>query len=182
MKLQDVLITGELKSRKSRRPDVFGERRGFTTIARRTTYGRAAILQTICEQALVLCNADSTGVSLLCESDGEEAFSWDALAGRFAPFVGGKAPRHESPCGVCLELGATQLFSHPERYFAWLRETDVPITEGLVVPMYQEDKIPLGTIWIVLHDERRVFDAEDARIMTALAGHTSAALRMAIHD
>lgn len=182
MNLQDVLITGELKSRNSRRPDVFGERRGFTTIARRTTYGRTVILQTICEQALELCSAGSAGVSLLYQSDGEEEFSWDAVVGSLAPLAGGRVPRHESPCGVCLAFGAAQLFSHPERYFAWMREAGVAIAEGLVVPMYYQDKTPLGTIWVMQHDERRVFDAEDARIMTALAGHTSAALRMAIHD
>jgi GAF domain-containing protein len=51
------------------------------------------------------------------------------------------------------------------------------IVEGLVLPV-QFDGIALGTLWVVSHDEERKFDAEDVRIMSALAYFTVAALRL----
>lgn len=179
MTLQEILITTELNARRSRQPNVFAERRGLNTIARRAPYGRRAVLLTICEQALELCVAESAGVSILVASDNARRFSWDTLLGRLAPFAGGSAPFDHSPCGVCLKLGAAQLFRRPERYFRWMQEAGMTFSELLVVPMYQDSHTPLGAIWIVSHDNERTFDSEDVRIMTALAAHTVAALAVA---
>lgn len=179
MTLEEILITEELNVRKSRQPNVFAERRGFNTIARRVPYGRAAVLQTICEQALDLCVADSAGVSLLVTSENGKRFSWETLLGLLAPFAGGSAPLDHSPCGVCVELGTAQLFRRPERYFRWMQQAGMSFCELLVIPMYQDAHVPLGAVWIVSHDNERIFDAEDVRIMSALASHTAAALAIA---
>jgi hypothetical protein len=176
MNLDDILITSQLATRKSRPVNVFAERRAFNTIARRTAYGRDAILFTICELVLDVCAADSVGISVLCE-DEEQGFTWDAVAGRLEGYAGGKAPRYHSPCGVCLDRGETQLFAHPERYFTWIQKVGLSIAEGLVIPLYKERRAPYGAIWILAQDERRHFDSEDARIMTALGRHAAAALQ-----
>ncbi|HEY6389956.1 MAG TPA: sigma factor [Bryobacteraceae bacterium] len=65
---------------------------------------------------------------------------------------------------------------NPARYFTYFQEIDTPIVEGLVVPMYV-DNLPVGTIWIVSHNEHVKFDAEDARVMTSLGSFAAAALK-----
>jgi GAF domain-containing protein len=60
-----------------------------------------------------------------------------------------------------------------------MQDAGMSFCELLVVPMYRGDHAPVGAIWIVSHDTHRTFDAEDARIMTALAAHTVAALAAA---
>ena len=94
----------------------------------------------------------------------------------YAPRVGGRTPRNFSPCGTTLDRGAPQLFSCPDRYFTYFEGVDTPIVEGLVIPFAVSGRA-LGTIWVVSHDEHRRFDAEDGRIMTALADFTAAALQ-----
>jgi hypothetical protein len=186
VQLDDIIITDELLARKSRPVDVFAERRALNTIARRMSYGRGAVFDTLCDMALTLCRACSAGISILDHTDGAKGFTWEAVAGKLEDHVGGKAPRHHSPCGVTLERRAAQLFSHPERCFEWMRQAAVPIVEGLVIPLYKNRieaygtnrKEAYGTIWIMLHEEGRFFDKEDARIMTALGEHASAALQM----
>jgi GAF domain-containing protein len=176
MELRDILIASELERGRTRQPDVFAERRAFNTIARRISYGREVIFQTLCEYAMELCDADSAGISVLRGSGKTEKFSWDTLAGQLAGYVGGRAPRHRSPCGVCLERSTPQLFAQPEKYFRWMAQAALPISEILVVPMFKAGRIPFGTLWIMVHDDRRSFDAEHVRIMTTLAQHASSTL------
>lgn len=164
---KDVLITHELMLRQSRVPELEEERKAFRKIASRMSDGPEHVLQVICDSAIRICKAGSSGVSILRKSD-EEGFSWDALAGQASPYVGGRAPRHHSPCGVTLQRGAAQLFSHPERYFEFLQQANLPIVEGLVIPLYNQHKEPYGTIWIMSHDPDVRFDYEDVRIMTEL--------------
>jgi hypothetical protein len=158
MDLNDVLITDELSTRKSRPVDVFAEHRALNTIARRMHHGRAAVLQEICEFAMTLCQADFSGISILQQSE-ETGFVWEAVAGNLTSLRGGTAPLH-SPCGVCLHFRSTQLYSRPERYFEWMHGAAIPIAEALVVPLFREKKQSYGTIW-VLHSRDGVhFDQE----------------------
>jgi PAS domain S-box-containing protein len=132
--------------------------------------------QKLVDLALELCRAGTAGISLLKTDAEGEYFSWEALAGVDARRVGGRTPRNFSPCGTTLDRGAPQLFSCPARYFTYLEGVDSPIAEGLVIPFGWSGRA-LGTIWVVTHDEHRRFDAEDVRIMTALAEFTAAALQ-----
>ncbi|TFV90140.1 GAF domain-containing protein [Oxalobacteraceae bacterium OM1] len=176
--LHDIVITQELILRTGRQANADAERLGSLEISKQASFGRQAILQAFCNLALTLCEAGSSGVSLLqADADGEY-FSWEYLAGRFAPYTGGRAPRHHSPCGHCLERGSAQLYSHPDKFFEWLAEPNIPVVEGLVLPLYKQNGIPYGTIWIMSHDEARTFDREDLRIMSVLGSHMSAALRL----
>lgn len=47
--------------------------------------------------------------------------------------------------------------------------------EGLLIPLRVKAR-PLGTLWIVSHDEARHFDAEDRRLMMSLGGFSASAL------
>jgi len=53
----------------------------------------------------------------------------------------------------------------------------VPAIEGLIVPLYDTGRQPLGTLWIVSHEEGRSFDATDARVMEQLAVQLVLALK-----
>jgi len=52
-----------------------------------------------------------------------------------------------------LKTGKAMLYSYPARYFTYFQELDIPIVEGLVIPMYL-DGLAVGTIWIISHDEQ----------------------------
>jgi GAF domain-containing protein len=177
-RLNNIVITPQLLARTGRAPNRQAEREGFDRLAHETSEGKVAILNALCQLALRLCQAGSSGVSMLRADQEGEYFSWDVLEGRFAPFVGGRAPRYDSPCGYCLERGSAQLYSHPERYFNWLGAPGIPIVEGLVIPIYKGGQQAFGTIWIMSHDASHHFDREDLRVMSILAAHTSAALRL----
>ncbi|MBD2315081.1 PAS domain S-box protein [Desertifilum sp. FACHB-1129] len=174
--LNEITITEELYQRPPRPANVQAENQALRTLIHQMAQDYENLMQTLVNVALDLCQAGTTGVSLLeTLPDGEEIFRWNALAGTLAPYVGGSSPRHFSPCGFCLEQGSPVLFSHPERYFTNLQATHTPIVEGLVLPLIA-DNHALGTIWMMSHDEQRHFDSEDVRMMTSLADLTATAL------
>ena len=140
-----------------------------------------AVLKSLAKFAIELCSAGSGGVSVIeTGKDGVEMFRWRALAGQVEPYVGGTTPRDWSPCGECLRAGKAMLYSYPARYFTYFQKLDTPIVEGLVIPMYV-DRIAVGTIWIISHEEQRRFNAEDVRIMTSLGDFAANALRLAVN-
>lgn len=174
--LDDILITAALAERSPRTSNLQAETQALHTLARQLAEQPQTMLKTLVTVAQDLCQAGSAGVSLLeVTADGEEIFRWSALAGEFAGYEGVTTPRNFSPCGTCLDRQAPQLYTYPERYFTYSQQTKPTIVEGLVIPLMGANQ-PLGTIWIVSHDEARQFDAEDVRIMTSLADFTAAAL------
>jgi PAS domain S-box-containing protein len=174
--LNDVLMTEELSRRSPRPPDWRSEAQVMQTLARQMANDSETMLQSLVDIAVELCQAGTAGVSLLeTTPDGAEIFRWTVLAGTLSQYVGGTSPRNFSPCGVCLDRGTPQLFSHPERYFTYFQEANTPIVEGLVLPLMAAHYV-FGTIWILSHDERRHFDREDVRIMMSLADFMATAL------
>jgi two-component sensor histidine kinase len=165
-----VLATAELFRRPRRAANLAAEAAASHELSALMVSDPRAAIQRFLDLALDLCQAGSSGLSLLDQNEnGETIFRWDALAGSFAPYIGGSTLRHFSPCGLCLDEAHTILVSRPGRVFDYFRAASHPITEGLVVPLYDTGKVALGTIWIVHHDAARHFDAEDARVMEQLA-------------
>jgi signal transduction histidine kinase/AmiR/NasT family two-component response regulator len=118
--------------------------------------------------------ADSSGFSLLTTDDGGKTFHWPAIAGVWKPYIGGGTPRHFGPCGDVLDRNAPLLFNHFERRYAYFQSVTPPVEECLLVPFYVEGKA-VGTIWVIAHDDRRQFDAEDLRQLVSLGGFASSA-------
>lgn len=176
--INDIVITPQLLNRGHSERSADLEKQEFRRLAQQSSYGAKVVLYALCGAALVLCKADSSGVSLLDVVDGEEGFTWDAMAGAMASYVGGRAPRYHSPCGYCLERNSAQLYSDPERHFEWMPQIDLPIVEGLVVPLYGKDQQAIGTIWIVSHQNGHKFDRSNLQVMSTFSSHASAALRM----
>jgi signal transduction histidine kinase/ActR/RegA family two-component response regulator len=177
--LTDVLITDELTRRPPKRADHEAENRALRQLARNMAGRPDALLQNLVDIALELCRAQTAGVSLAQRTaDGEQVFVWVALAGTYAGSIGKAAPGKFSLCSVCLERQAAQLFSYPDRFFAYFGECNPPFVETLMVP-FPAGSRPLGTIWVAGHDPGSQFDSEDVRVLTGLADFTSAALRVA---
>lgn len=170
--LKSVLITEEIARRPGRAPDYAAENRALLAIGAELAAGRDA-LGRLSAEALELCNAHSAGVSLIEHEGIECVFRWVALAGQWASYKGGSLPRHASPCGIVIDQNAPQLMAHPHTFFSAIQGTP-PVNEVLLVPFSFLNE-PVGTVWVVAHDDQRHFDAEDLRLMSSLARLAAAA-------
>jgi two-component sensor histidine kinase len=177
VELESILITTELARRPSRAPDYAAENRALVALAREMATQPQNLPQKLVEMAVELCGAGTAGISLLEASPYGEYFSCQAMAGVYALHLGGGTSRHFSLCGTTLDRKAPQLFRYPARYFTYLAAIDTPIVESLVLPVSAGGP-PLGTIWIMVHDEQQHFDAEAVRLMTDLAEFAGAALQV----
>jgi PAS domain S-box-containing protein len=175
-RLHEILRTDELARRPSRPADYQTECRVLNRLAEAMTESPGSVLQKLVDTALELCQAGSSGVSLLETEAGEPVFRWRAVAGEFAPHVGGATPRDFSPCGVVLDLNQMQLMADPARVYPYIGELHSRVAEVLLVPFHRDGQ-PLGTVWVVAHTDDRKFDAEDARLMTSLARFASSAVQ-----
>ncbi|HYI97335.1 MAG TPA: PAS domain S-box protein [Bryobacteraceae bacterium] len=170
--LESVLATDELNRRSARLPNHEAETQAFVALAQSMADSPHMFLQKLAESALQLCGAHSALISLL--SDDTKRFHWPAIAGKWAKHIGGGTPLDHGPSGTVLDRDSPVLFSHPERYFTYLLSVQPEIAEALLVPFYVQGKA-VGTIWIIAHDESRLFDAEDLRVMTSLGKFAGAA-------
>ena len=174
--LMDVVINDQLLSRRIHTVAARVEMNAMYELAELLADGAPALLKRLAQMAIELCGAGSGGISMLEATSDGELFRWNALAGELEKYEGGSTPRDWSPCGQCLKAARPMLYSYPARFFTYFQDVETAIVEGLVIPMYL-DAQPIGTIWIISHDER-CFDAEDVRIMTSLGNFVSAALRL----
>ena len=175
--VDDVLITAELAARPSPAPDHEAENRALGLLAREMASNPRGVLQKCAELVMELCHADSAGVSILEEGGTGGVFRWHAIAGAFALNVHGTMPREASPCGTVMERDRVLLFNEAERFFPALRSAEPRIYENLLTPWHVDGK-PVGTLWAIKHSPEGRFNAEDARILQALAGFAAAAYQM----
>jgi RNA polymerase sigma factor (sigma-70 family) len=179
--LNDVVVSHELLKRpirKVRKVNARAEITALHTLAILLPAGSSMVFKRLAELAVELCDAGSGGISMLeVGTDGHQIFRWQALAGELETYQGGTTPRDWSPCGECLNSGTPMLYSYPARFFTYFQSVDTVIVEGLVIPMYVERQ-PVGTIWILSHNNQRTFDAEDVRVMTSLGSFVTAALNL----
>jgi PAS domain S-box-containing protein len=144
-----------------------------------------SIFQTLAETILDITQCDSAGLSLLTR-DGKtpdgcgKRFYWPAIAGMWNPHVGGGTPRNFGPCGDVLDQNRTLLFRHFERRYPYLVPVSPAAEECLLVPFYVAGEA-VGTIWGIMHNDRRKFDAEDDRIMASLGKFASSAYQSVLH-
>ncbi len=176
LRLEDVVINSELLNRPSKAPNYKAENQALIALAQTLADAPNMILQRLAETALQLCRADTAGISLLDEKDGAEVFRWEALAGVFSDRRNATMPRDASPCGTTIDRNAAQLMYMAERIFPALR-SQPPVVEALLIPFHVGHK-PIGTVWVVAHDERRKFDREDERIIKTLAQFASASWQL----
>jgi len=170
--LESIDCTHELRNRPSRSPEYEKENLALAALASALANSPDTILQTLADKVFEVVHADSAGLSLLTKD--EERFYWAAVAGAWQPHIGDDAPRNFGPCGDVLNHNSPMLFAHWERRYPYLSWTMPLADEGLVVPFYVNGKA-VGTIWAVIHENRRQFDAEDLRLLESLSRFASAA-------
>jgi PAS domain S-box-containing protein len=172
--LETVLCTDQLRHRPWRPPDYKNENRALLRLAEHLTQLKPNILQKLAETILDVTECDSAGISLLTKDDGGKRFYWPAIAGVWKPHIGGGSIRHFGPCGDVLDYNCTLLFQHFERRYPYFLPVMPPAKECLLVPFYVGSKA-VGTIWAIMHTDRRKFDGEDERLLNALGRFASLA-------
>ena len=175
----DLLITDELRHRIAHKANYQREKLAIQDLARQMAEQPDQVLPRLVQLAMEHCGGQSAGISLYeAQPPGPGIFRWHHLAGRYASFLGGTTPRDFSPSGVCLDLDHPILMARPERVYAFLSEAGVPNYEVLLVPLYAGQPDPLGTLWVISHDEAIHFDSGDARVTSELAAFAGIALKM----
>ena len=183
--LESILCTEELQNRPSRPSDYEKENRSLVALMSALANSPSSIFQMLAETILDITQCDSAGLSLLTR-DGKKPdvcgkrFYWPAIAGMWNPHVGGGTPRNFGPCGDVLDQNRTLLFRHFERRYPYLMPVNPAAEECLLVPFYVAGKA-VGTIWGIMHTDRRKFDAEDDRIMASLGKFASSAYQALAH-
>ena len=170
--LESILCTEELQSRPSRPPNYEKENQALRALVSALADSPSTIFQTLAETIQDMTQCDSAGISLLTTDGkkpdvGGQRFYWPAITGMWSPHVGGGTPRDFGPCGDVLDQNRTLLFRHFERRYSYLVPVSPSAEECLLVPFYVGGKAA-GTIWAILHSDRRKFDAEDNRVMNSL--------------
>jgi PAS domain S-box-containing protein len=183
--LESILCTEELHRRPSRPPDYEKENRALVKLVSALADSPATIFQTLADTILDITQCDSAGLSLLTR-DGKtpdvcgQRFYWPAIAGMWNPHQGGGTPRNFGPCGDVLDQNRTLLFTHFERRYPYLMPVIPAAEECLLVPFYVAGEA-VGTIWGIMHGDRRKFDAEDDRVMDSLGKFASSAYQALKH-
>jgi PAS domain S-box-containing protein len=176
--LESIICTDELDRRPRRLPDHEKENRALVSLVQALADSPVDILQTLANTILETLDCGSAGISLLTP-DGGKRFYWPAIAGIWKSHIGGGTPREFGPCGDVLDCNKTLLFKHVERRYTYFEPVKPAVEEALLVPFYVAGKA-VGTIWAVIHDDRRRFDAEDKRQLETLARFASAAFQTSI--
>jgi PAS domain S-box-containing protein len=180
--LESILCTEELQRRPSRPPDYEKENRALVALRSALADSPSTIFQTLADTILDITQCDSAGLSLLTV-DGKNPdargrrFYWPAIAGMWNPHAGGGTPRNFGPCGDVLDQDRTLLFRHFERRYPYLLPVIPAAVECLLVPFHVDGKA-VGTIWGIMHSDRRKFDAEDDRVMASLGEFASSAYQV----
>jgi len=177
--LESVIATVRLDQRASRSPDTKGETDALLGMLREVSEKPAIFFDKLVEEALAITQADSSGISLLHEREGR--FVWPAVVGGLASYIGQGTPADFGPCGTVLDRDAPVLFIHPERHFTYLDSISPPLEEVLLIPFHMDHK-PVGTIWAVIHEKDRHFDAEDKRLLENLSSFAASAYRVLVSN
>lgn len=176
--LQDVLANDALLLRPPRQSDPWPEIQALQTLTQRALTAPDEVLPTLVEQAMVLCRAQSASISLLEQQTGAApVFRWWHTRGVYSRFDGLAIQADFSPCGLTLERGEIVLMEKPERYYAYLQSSGIANFEALLTPLFGGSGAPVGTLWVVMHDDERTFDSGDVRTLAALSGVANVALQ-----
>jgi two-component sensor histidine kinase len=149
--------------------DTTAESAAFEELAALVLASPSRALRRFPEAARRLCLAGTAGMSLLrTDRSGNETIHWTVIDGALTAHEGAQTPREFSPCGLCLDRGATLLISRPARVFHYLRYAQPLIVEHLIAPLNDADGRALGTLWMIHHDTQARFSSSDARILEQL--------------
>jgi hypothetical protein len=171
--LRDLLTDADFPLRATQPRSTNRESMALRRLSRLFAENPETVLQELVNTAVEFCGAESAGISL--EEPEEGTFRWIVVAGSFAQYLGGRTPRHYSPCGTCLDSGRPQLYQVTEPYYDYLGVTAAPIVDGMLIPWSNE--FLRGTLWAVSHASAEAFSSEDYELLAGLADFASIILR-----
>jgi RNA polymerase sigma factor (sigma-70 family) len=172
----DLDTHAEFAGRKLHTRDATWQMEGLRRLTHSFVENPDTILQELVNAAVVLCGADSAGISLETEEKSDaKYYHWVATAGQYNGFLNAVLPRYPSACGVCLERGRPQLFRVRQRFFDIMGIKAPLVTDGILLPWQVEDT--RGTIFIMAHGRSVAFDKDDGQMMRVLADFAAMAVR-----
>jgi len=172
----DLDTHAEFNERKLHTRDLTWEMEGLRRLSHSFVENPDTILQELVDAVVVLCGADSAGISLETEEKSEtNYYHWVATAGQYNGFLNAVLPRYPSACGICLERGRPQLFQVRQRFFDIMGIKAPLVTDGILLPWQVEDT--RGTIFIMAHGRSAAFDTDDGQMMRALADFAAMLVR-----
>lgn len=179
---RDLVTFATQLPRQDLRPDLRAEADASIKLARVLASDPSAALPCVLEIARGLCHAGTAGLTMF-RPDRADGMSvrWELVRGALASYEGIDATRTDSPCGLCLDAGATILVSRPTRVFAWLEDTHPAIIETLIAPLMDDTGYMRGTLWIAHHEPDSRCTCEDVRILEQLAQQLMLALNLQEH-
>jgi two-component sensor histidine kinase len=176
---RDLTTLATSLPRSKGQPNLRLESAAWRELSRVLAADPSAALSCALDIARGLCHAGTAGLSLIKPNAAQQTMvRWERVRGELAPYEGLDTPLGSSPCGLCLDAGATILVSRPVRAFAWLEDTRPSILEELIAPLQDRSGRLEGTLWIAHHEDRSHCSVDDVRIMEQLAHHIALALRL----
>ena len=172
-----VLGTHLLRTRPARTPDYKAQAEAWAQLAESFATDPQSIADRLANALLRLTSADSSGISLEDEVDGQQIFRWVAAAGALAKYKNGTLPRAISPCSEVVRRDEPLLMVEPARCYPAAAQIDPAVREVLLVPFHCGVRA-VGTVWIISHDSSKRFDSEDLRIALVLTRFAGAAADM----
>ncbi|WP_431256280.1 GAF domain-containing protein [Roseateles chitinivorans] len=173
--LHEIDATGLLSSRPSRAPNWQREAEALSTLAEVFANTPQKLAQTLADTALALTGAQAAGISLEETDSTPQIFRWVATAGTYSCYLNGTMPRDFSPCGEVVRRNSAVLMRHMSKLYEYVSQLHEPPHEVLLVP-FQHRGTPVGTVWVVSHDDQRGFDGEDLRVVQNLTRFAGAAV------
>jgi hypothetical protein len=156
--------------------DAVKQMEGMQRIAKAFVDSPETILQELVDTAVILCGADSAGISLEKDDRTDDSwYRWVATAGQYSGFMDAILPRFPSACGLCLARGTAQHFTVGQRFFDIMGISAPLVTDGVLLPWVVNET--RGTIFIMAHGRDQAFDVSDARLMEVLANFAAMGVR-----
>jgi transcriptional regulator with GAF, ATPase, and Fis domain len=175
----------DLQGRPSRPPDYEKENRALVELVSALAGSPTTIFQTLVETIQDITQSDTAGLSLLTRDDNTpdpsgKRFYWPAITGMWKSLIGGGTSRDSTPCGDVVDQNRAMLFRHFQRCYPYFL-TVIPLPEEALLAPFHIAGTAVGTIWAVMHSDRRQFDAEDDRVMASLGKFASSAFQALKH-
>ncbi|QSX73831.1 GAF domain-containing sensor histidine kinase [Lysobacter arenosi] len=176
--LAEIDATALLQSRPRRTPDWRQEAEALASLAEVFAEAPEKLAQALVEAAVSMTGAQAAGISIDEVHSVPRVFRWVATAGTYSRYINGTMPWDFSPCGEVVRRDAPILMREMQKLYAYVKELNEPPHEVLLVP-FRHRGAPVGTVWVVSHDERKHFDSEDLRIVQTLTRFAAAGVETA---
>ncbi|WP_396614754.1 ATP-binding protein [Lysobacter soli] len=173
--LSEIDATACLAERPQRPANWRGQAQTLARLAEVFALAPEQLGQCLAESAMAMTQAHAAGISLDEPEATPRVFRWVATAGSYTDYLGQTMPWDFSPCGEVIRRDTAILMHDMRRLYAYVDGLPLPPHEVLLVPFHRNNA-PIGTVWVVRHDDDRPFDLEDLRVVQTLTRFAGAAV------